>query len=41
VNRSWVGKIECCELNLTLVRFVRLSGAYGFVAARLIRLLAE
>jgi transcriptional regulator with XRE-family HTH domain len=37
VSRTWVSKIESCELNLTIVGFVTLCRLYGLRAAAVIR----
>jgi transcriptional regulator with XRE-family HTH domain len=36
VNRTWVAKVEGCELRLDLLHFVRLCQVYGLRARELI-----
>ena len=31
--RTWIAKIECCELRLDLLHFVRLCRVYGLRAS--------
>lgn len=41
VQRSWIGKIEQCELKLTLLGFVKLCGVLGLDPRKMIRMLEE
>jgi len=38
-NRSWVAKVETCELRLDLLHFVKLCAVYGVKAQELIRMM--
>jgi transcriptional regulator with XRE-family HTH domain len=35
--RTWVGKIECCELGLDLLHFIRICEVYGVRAGEVVR----
>ena len=35
-QRTWVGKVESCEVRLDIVQFVELCRAYGISASRFI-----
>jgi len=39
--RTWVAKIESCEVGLDLLGFVRLCGVYGLRAEDVIRMMEE
>jgi predicted transcriptional regulator len=41
VNRTWVAKIEGCELRLDLLHFVRLCAVYRLRAAKVIAAMEE
>ena len=41
VARSWVGKIENCDLRLDLLQLVRLCHLYGLKASRLLEEMEE
>jgi transcriptional regulator with XRE-family HTH domain len=41
VSRTWVAKIECCELRLDLLHFVRLCRVHGLQAGELISTMGE
>ena len=40
-GRTWVAKIEMCELRLDLLHLVRLCGAYGLKARKVIGVMEE